>query len=92
MRELHAKEDAEANTARGAASKQVTDLYNSYTKELERATGKKQNVDFAAFQKSLVKQAKAFKQQHSDKNLAFKVVVKDGKVSVKARAVDKRKR
>ena len=85
MRARHAHEDALAGTEQGAASKGMQDLYNSYKSALEKTTGKSQSVDFGAFQKSLIKRAKAFKEEHGSKKMAFKVKVKNGKVVVQAK-------
>ncbi len=87
MRERMALEDARAQTTEGKAAANLQSLFNSYKVALEKQTGKKQNLDFNAFKKSLAKRAKDYKQQHgADKRLSFKVVVKDGKVSVQAKA------
>lgn len=86
MRERFALEDAKAETKQGQAQGQMQALYNSYKRELEKQTGKTQKLDYQAFQKSLVKRAKEYKKQHGDKKLSFKVVVQNGKVSVRAKA------
>ena len=84
VRERNALEDAKAETKKGAAERQMKALYDSYRDALEKQTGTKQKIDFDAFQKSLVQRAKDFKEKHGAKKLAFKVVVKEGKVSVLA--------
>ncbi len=86
LRERNALADEKANTSQGAAERSLTSLYDSYREALEKTTGKKQTIDFEAFQKSLVKRAKELKERHGVTRLAFKVVVKDGKVSVQAKA------
>lgn len=85
FRERHAQEDKHAQTAQGAAEKGMQSLFNSYKAALEKQAGMPQNVDFKAFQKSLVARAKDFKAKHAGKKVSFKVVVKDGKVTVQAR-------
>lgn len=85
IRERHAYEDSRAQTAQGMAEKGMQSLFNSYKAALEKQTGMPQNVDFKAFQKSLLARAKDFKAKHAGKKVSFKVVVKDGKVSVQAR-------
>jgi hypothetical protein len=84
LREKNALEDARAGTAVGQAEKNMQSLFNSYKDALEKQTGKKQTIDFQAFQKSLIQRAKDFKEQTGVKKLSFKVVVKDGKVVVQA--------
>lgn len=86
LRERHRAEDQDALTLKGAAAKQMSVLFDSYKKALEKQTGKAHNLDFAAFQKSLLKRAQAHKEQHGNQKLTFKVVIKDGKVTIKARA------
>ncbi len=85
LRDKHKLEDAEARTKKGATSKQMSSLFDTYKRALESQTGKKQDIDFQAFQKSLAKQAKAYREKLGVKKLSFKVVVKDGKVSIKAK-------
>jgi hypothetical protein len=88
VREQNQLDAKAANTSQGAAAKQMQDLFSAYKNELERATGKKQNVDFQQFKSALIQKAKVFQDQNKDKRLSFKVVVKDGKVSIKATAKD----
>ncbi len=86
--ELHAKEAAQAErekTTEGKASKQMVELFNSYKKALEESGGKKQNLNFDAFQKSLIDRAKDIKSSYGVKKVSFKVVVKEGKVTVQAK-------
>jgi len=85
LRERNALEDARSETASGKAEKSMQVLFNSYREALEKTTGQKQNLDYQAFQKSLVERAKEFKARHQDKKVTFKVVVKDGNVSIKAK-------
>jgi len=86
IRERRLAEEAESQTERGKARGNVKSLFTAYKNALEKQTGKKYNIDYNAFQNSLAQRAKDFKQKHGkDKKLSFKVVVQDGKVSVKAR-------
>lgn len=87
LRERMAQEDAAAQTETGKASKQMVALYDSYKQALEKASGKKANVDFTAFQKTLKKQAKAYQEKFGKKKMGFKITVKDGKVKIKAKGV-----
>jgi len=87
LRERNALEDLQALTAKGKASKSMVDLFANYKRELEKHTGRQQNINFDAFQSSLVKRAKAYRKKHGGKKLSFKIVVKNGKVTVKAKTV-----
>ncbi len=91
IRERNALEDRHAQTAQGTAERGMQSLYNSYKAALEKQTGMPQNVDFKAFQQSLLARAKDFKAKHAGKKVSFKVVVKDGKVSVQARVKSEKK-
>ncbi len=86
MRAKNAIEDTEANSVRGAAHKGMKDLFDTYRSAIERQAGKSVDLDFSAFQKSLVERAKEFKEKHSAAKLTFSVVVKDGKVLLQAKA------
>ncbi|MBN8547680.1 MAG: hypothetical protein J0M12_00045 [Deltaproteobacteria bacterium] len=84
IRERHAVEDRHAQTAQGVAEKGMQTLFNSYKAALEKQTGMPQNIDFKAFQKSLLARAKDFKAKNAGKKVTFKVVLKNGKVTVQA--------
>lgn len=86
LRERNAKEAALAGTTKGATARGVQELFQIYKQTLEKETGRAQRLDYDKFQKSIVKRAKALQQQHGSKKLSFKVVVDNGKVSIKARA------
>ncbi len=86
LRERQLREDQEAASTRGQVKKGFEVLYNSYCSALEKQTGQKQDIDFDRFHKALMKRAKQFREQHGKQKLTFKVVMKDGKVSVQARA------
>jgi hypothetical protein len=86
LREKMAAADARAQTPVGAAERGIQALFNTYRSELEKHTGQKHEVDFAAFQKSLLQRAKDFKEKHGVEKLTFKVVVKNGKVTVQVKA------
>lgn len=84
LRDRAAAEAAHAETNSGKVEKSMQNLFNSYKDALEKATGQRPEIDYKVFQKSLVERAKEFKARHKDKKVAFKVVVKNGKVSIKA--------
>ena len=84
MREK-AQEDAKLEHSRmGAAERGLKQLYDSYEAALKKAGGQTANMNFDSFKSSLMKKAKQMKEQHGVKKLHYKVVVKDGKVVVKA--------
>jgi len=89
LHEKNALADARSETLVGKAERSMHVLFNNYKEALERSTGRKQNLDFAAFQKSLIERAKEFKSKHQDKKVTFKVVVKEGRVSIQARLKEK---
>jgi len=86
LRERFSAEDEIAETRKGGAEKNFNDLFNTYKSALEKQTGRKQNVDYSSFKKALVSRAQSFKAQHGHGKLSFRVTVKDGKVTVQARA------
>ena len=88
LREKNQQEDMASLTAQGKVSKQVAHLYDSYKRALEKQLGRKQEIDFKAFQKSLRQQAKAYQEKFGDKKLQFKVVVQEGRVKIKASTKD----
>jgi hypothetical protein len=88
LRERIQEEERFNKTDEGAAASGVRALFDTYKQALEKQTGKTHELDFKAFQQSLVKRAKELKEQHGVKKLTFKVVVKNGKVSVQAKSLD----
>lgn len=86
MRE-RAVEDAKLqSTAAGAAEKGMKQLFDSYEAAIKKQGGSTANLSFDSFKKSLVQKAKLLKEKHGMTKLRYKVVVKDGKVVVKASA------
>lgn len=86
MRERNALADAKSETAKGQAENAMATLFNSYKNALEQQSGARQKLNFEAFQKSLVKRAKEIQEEQGQKKVTFKVIVKDGKVTIKAKA------
>lgn len=86
IREKKIADEARAKTGAGKAERAIKTLFDSYRAALEKQSGGAQNLSFEAFEKSLLKRAKDFKEKHPGKRVSFKVVVKDGKVSVQASA------
>jgi len=86
LRERLAVEEAFSQTAEGAAEKGMRNLFDAYRTALQKTSATKAEINFDSFRDSLLKRARDFKEKHKDKKLTFKVVVKDGKVTVKATA------
>lgn len=86
MRERAALDEAKSQTKVGAAERRLENLYNSYRNTLEKQTGKKHNIDYEAFEKSLLQRAEDFKRSSNAERLSFKIVVEEGKVSVRIAA------
>lgn len=86
LRERITLAEARAQTAVGAAERRMEGLFNTYRSALEKVSGTKHNIDYDNFEKSLIKRAQDFKEKHGAEKLSFKVVVKEGKVSVQIKA------
>lgn len=84
MREKNKLEEAHAQTAQGAAEKAMKQLFSKYKEALEQHTGKVQSIDFNAFKKAIVQRTKEFKEKSNGQRVSFKVVVHQGKVTIKA--------
>lgn len=90
LRSKIAKEEAFLNSAKGAAEKGFVQLFQSYKSALEQRSGQPIKIDYQNFKQSLLKRSKEFKSQTGAERLAFKVVVKNGKVTVQVKAKDSR--
>jgi hypothetical protein len=77
-------EEEHASSAVGAAERSIETLFNTYKSALEKQSGQKPNIELAQFQESIVKRAKALRDKHKDSKISFKVVVKEGQVTLKA--------
>ena len=84
MHEKAMAEEARAQTSVGAAERGMGQIFNTYKDALEQATGRKHEIDFDAFQRSLIARAKDIKEKHGVKKVSFKVKVHEGKVTVQA--------
>ena len=87
LRDRLAFEEERAKTKVGKAERSFHELFNSYQQALEQSTGKTQKLDYNSFQKSILQRAKELKQSGTVKKVSFKVVIKDGKVTVQAVAI-----
>lgn len=86
LRTKIAQEEVMANSAKGQAEKGFIDLYNSYKSTLEKKTGKSVQLDYGDFKRSLIQRSKEFKSQTGAKRLSYKVLVKNGKVTLQVKA------
>ncbi|MCC6954355.1 MAG: hypothetical protein IT290_09575 [Deltaproteobacteria bacterium] len=78
-------EDARREESKlGRAEKGIRQLYDTYENAMKKAGGNNSRMDFDAFKSSLMKKAKLLKEKHGVKKLNYKVVLKDGKVVIKA--------
>ena len=85
LRDRAAKEEQYAQTAAGTADRNMHALFDSYREALQKQSGTVPNLDFKEFKSSLAKRARELKEKHGIKKLTFKIVVKNGKVSVQAK-------
>lgn len=86
IRQKEMANEVKERSTQGVANKQMKELYSVYKHTFEKSSGKQMNVDFNNFRSSLVKKAQTFRNTHGSKKIAFKVVVKNGKVTVSAQA------
>ena len=78
-------EDARREESKlGKAEKGLRQLYSTYESAMKKAGGPASKMDFDAFKSSLMKKARLLKEKHGVTKLNYKVVVKDGKVVIKA--------
>jgi hypothetical protein len=69
-----------------SVGKSLKQLYQTYENAARKAGLTGDQMNFDAFKKSLLSKAKELKSQHGVTKLHYKVVVKDGKVVIKASA------
>lgn len=81
-------EDAKREATKlGKAEKGLRQLYSTYEDAMKKADGgSAPKMNFDNFKNSLMKKAKLLKEQHGVKKLNYKIVVKEGKVVIKASA------
>ncbi|MCB0323073.1 MAG: hypothetical protein KDD69_05845 [Bdellovibrionales bacterium] len=84
LREKIGEEDARADSNQGVAERGMQQLFESYQHAARKAGAKADNLNYDVFKKSLMTKAKELKEKHGVKRVKYKVVVKDGKVTVKA--------
>lgn len=86
MRERMAEEAKLAGSKKSAAERSLRQLFDSYENAIRRSGGQTDKINFDAFKKTMIKRAKDLKKQHGVNKLSYKVVVKDGRVTIKASA------
>ncbi len=86
FREKAAQDAAKESSGGHRAEKGLRDLYSTYESAVKKSGAGAGGMDFDQFKRSLMKKAKELKEKHGVKKLNYKVVVKDGKVVVKASA------
>lgn len=84
LRDKIIDETRREQSTQSAAEKSFHQLYNSYETALKKVGAKTENLNFETFKKSLIKRAQQLKKEKGVKGLRYKVVVRDGKVVVKA--------
>ena len=83
LREQIEQEERRSETRAGKAEKALQELFHSYQTALEQVGGKR-DLNFQDFQQSIMRRSKELKERSGGKKVSFKVVVKDGKVTVQA--------
>ena len=84
LREKMLEEAKQAATRGGKAEQGLRELFSTYESALKQSGAKIDNLNFDSFKKSLIDKAKHINSAHGVKKLQYKVVVKNGKVSIKA--------
>lgn len=84
LRERELQEAKEAASAAGKAEKGMQQLFSSYENALKKSGADTSKLNYDAFRQSLVNQAKHLKKNKGVSKLSYKIVVKNGKVVVKA--------
>lgn len=84
MREKMLEEERRAMTEAGIAEKGLKQLFSTYEKALKKTGSKIDNLDYSAFRKRMIQQAKTLKQKHGAKQLTYKVVLSKGRATIKA--------
>ena len=80
------EEELRRASQNGAAERGMRQLFDSYETAIRKTGASTDNLHFEAFKRSIVKKAKELKSQYGVKKLNYKVVVRDGKVALKASA------
>ena len=84
IRDRAAEETKQEGNKSVLAEKRFKQLFESYEVALKKSGVSTEKLNFASFKKSLVKRAKQLQTQYGAKKLQYKVLVKNGKVIIKA--------
>ncbi len=84
QREKEKQEALTSATSEGRASKGVQHLFTSYQEALRKSGAPVDKLNFDSFRKNLAARAKVLKEQHGAQKVKYRVVVKNGKVVIKA--------
>lgn len=86
LRERQQKELEELASKVGASNKGMEQLYSTYENAIRKNGGDPTKMNFDCFKKSMLKTAQDLKKKHGVKKVQYKVVIKNGKVVLKASA------
>ena len=70
----------------GKAEQGIKQLFNIYQDALKKSGNNQVNLEFDSFKKTLIEKAKQLKKEHQVSKLNYKIIMKDGKVLIKAQA------
>ena len=84
LRERQTKEIADLATTVGASERGLRQLYTTYEEALRKSGANSSQLNFDSFKKSMIKTAQDLKAKHGTTKVHYKVVVKNGKVVLKA--------
>jgi hypothetical protein len=86
LREKLMKEAEKEASRGGRAERSMRQLFRAYEQAVLKTGGTTKGLNFDAFKQSLLKKARQLKEQSGAQALRYKIVVKEGKVVVKASA------
>ena len=84
LRERIAEEEKEEMKKSNLADKSMRQLYTSYETALKKSGSSTDNLNYDSFKRSLIKRAKKLKKEKGVTKLNYRIVMKNGKVTVKA--------
>lgn len=84
MRQKMLEDAKQEKSSGGAAEKGLKQLFSTYEAALKKAGARSDSLNFDAFKRSILKKAKQLKSEQGVKKLHYKVVIKQGKVTIKA--------
>ena len=84
MRANEAEKFKQEQSNSGQANKGMQQLYSSYEDAMKKTGSSANQMNFDVFKKSLIKNAQKMREQHGVKKLSYKIIMRNGKVIVKA--------